>query len=331
MTSDYVAVERGRQDRWRTASPELPDEALSPGTFRGRSYPWLLPVGLAEHNLAAPVRAEVLAHFARHDIAWHDGETEDYGVRAAAGPSPNLMDSQVACLNFWWGLASASPDALLRVVRAFAPSAVQVVPPLPDGPLVEPEWIGLGNPLGERGVRRRGAYATSADALVVWVDPRGDRHGALVESKYTESYAPRDGRFSPRGTDRVAIYARAAAQPWSPLSGDVPLGDLMYEPFDQHARQQLLAAEMEAAGELGLRTVTLVHAAPRANGAFHEGITAPVLRSRGATVAEAWRSVLRRPERYVSVAYEDLFARASEVAGTEVWSGGLRARYGWAS
>jgi len=330
MPTDYTSAERERQATWRETSPTLPAEATAAGRFRGRLHPWLLPVDLAEHNLLPAIRAEVLMHFARQNIAWHDGDTADYGARAEPGPSPNLMDSQVACLNFWWGLATASPAALLEVVRVFAPDAARVVSPLPDGPLVEPEWIGLANHLGERGTRRRGQYATSADLLLAWEDRSGERHGALLESKYSEAYVARDARFSSRGTDRAAIYAGAAAQPWAPLSDPAGLAELMYEPFDQHLRQQLLAAALEASRELGLATVCLVHAAPRANRAFHEGVTAPSL-GRFATVAEAWRSVLRRPERYISLAYEDLFACAAAVPGTADWATPLRARYGWAS
>jgi hypothetical protein len=56
------------------------------------------------------------------------------------------------------------------------------------GPLVEPEWIGKRNYMGERGIRRRGQYTTSADVLIAYDDSDGHRHGLLVESKYTETY-----------------------------------------------------------------------------------------------------------------------------------------------
>lgn len=331
MATDYASSERARQARWRETATSLPAEARVAGTFREHPHAWLLPIGLADHNLLPTLREPLRTYIATNDIAWHDGDSPDYGQRAEPGPSPNLMDSQVACLNFWWGLATTSPDALLAVVRTFAPDAVRMVAPVHEGPLVEAEWIGLTNHLGERGGRRRGQYATSADLLVTWEDGAGERHGALIESKYSESYTSRHLRISSRGTDRATIYANAASQPWSPLTDTVPLGDLMYEPFDQHLRQQLLAAAMEATGELGLRTVRLVHAAPRANRSFHDVVTAPALKGFGATVADAWRAMLRRPERYVSVAYEDLFARASAVQGTEDWSAQLAGRYGWAS
>ena len=309
----------------------MPFEARVAGAFRGKRHGWLLPIHLAEHNLLPTIRLSLLAQFEADHIAWHDGDHADYGDRAAPGPSPNLMDSQIACLNFWCGLAAASPAALLEVVRMFAPEAERLVAPVARGPLVQAEWMGLRNYLGERGQRRRGQYATSANLLLAWEESDGVRHGALLESKYSEAYDARSRRFSQRGTDRASIYAGAAMQSWSPLVDGVEVGELMVEPFDQHLRQQLLAAAMEAHGELELTTVRLVHVAPRANRAFHEGVTAPALHGAGKTVAEAWSTVLRRPERYVSVAYEDLFARACDQAGAAAWADALRARYGWAS
>lgn len=330
MATDYSTRERKRQSLWRTTSPDVPDEARAAGTWRGRPHGWILPIASADITLWAPIRDAVLAHFAAEDIAWHSGEDDDYGKRDAPGPSPNLMDSQIACLNFWWGLASTSPQALLAVVKNFAPDAVRVVSPVQGGPLVEPEWIGLTNHLGERGARRRGQYATSGDLLIAWEDAQGVRHGALIESKYSESYESRDDRVSARGTDRAAIYAVAAAQPWSTVSDRVPVSALIYEPFYQHLRQQLLAAAMEDTHELGLATVALVHVAPRGNRDFHEHITAPALRGFGGSVATVWRATLSKPERYTSMAYEDLFATAIQVPGTQAWADALRGRYGWA-
>ena len=330
MATEYSTRERKRQSHWRTSSPDLPDNARAAGAWRGRTHGWILPIDAADHTLWAPIRAPLLAHFAANDIAWHGGDDVDYGERATTGPSPNLMDSQVSCLNFWWGLADVSPAALLAVVRNFAPDAAKMVSPVEGGPLMEPEWMGLDNPLKERGARRRGQYATSADLLIAWEDHAGVRHGALIESKYSESYVSRDDRVSSRGTDRSLIYAAAAAQPWSTVSDRVPVSELIYEPFYQHLRQQLLAAAMEDAQELGLQTVALVHVAPRGNRDFHEAITAPALRGMGGSVSTVWRAMLTKPERYTSVAYEDLFTTAVHAPGTEAWAESLRGRYGWA-
>jgi len=209
-----------------------------------------------------------------------------------------------------------------------------MVSPRGDDRLAEPEWIGLRNPLGERGKPRRGQYATSADLLLAFVDVENRRHGIMLESKYTESYVgATSNRFSKRGTDRVEIYRPSWSAPWSPFvdSDDVRLEDLLIEPFDQHVRQQLLAAAMEHNGELGFRTVTVLHVAPRANQTFRETVTSAVLQSRGSTVESAWRPLLKRPERYRCCAYEDLFRHAQEQAPPELaeWVDYQRSRYGW--
>ncbi len=152
----------------------------------------------------------------------------------------------------------------------------------------------------------------------------------LVESKYTESYPPHDGRYSERGTDRLAIYRHALDASWSPIRADGDPADLFWEPFDQHLRQQLLAAAMQQRGELGFATVRLAHVSPRGNDAFNRGITAPSVRSRGTTVADAWRSVLKEPDHYCPVHYEDLFGVAVAQGADPAWIGFHRARYGWA-
>jgi hypothetical protein len=212
---------------------------------------------------------------------------------------------------------------------------VEVVAVLSLGePLVLPQWIGLRNYLGEVSWGRRGAYATSADFLIVYVDRRGERHGVLVESKYTESCEPDKWlRFSNRGTDRAATYRAAFEQPDGPVRGglDVLVEDLLIEPFDQHLRQQLLARAMEREGESGLRTVTCLHVAPRGNDAFRTGVTAPKLAARASSVGEAWGAILREPARYRSVAYEDLFAFVVGLhePALEDWVAYQRARYPW--
>ena len=105
----------------------------------------------------------------------------------------------------------------------------------------------------------------------------------------------------------------------------------MFDPFDQHLRQQLLAAAMEREQELGFDTVTCLHVAPRANIEFHGRITAPKLKGRGDKVGAVWQTVLRKPERYQSIAYEDLFNVIRSAKDTEVadWVAYQQARYTW--
>lgn len=70
-------------------------------------------------------------------------------------------------------------------------------------------------------------------------------------------------------------------------------------------RHQLLAREMEEARELGAEVVTVVHISP-ANNTDLRWITSPGLSSLGDSVAEAWKSLLRTPGRFIEVHTEDL-------------------------
>jgi len=329
----WQRFQQRRQAEWKRTTPDLPEEARRPGQWFGHDAAYILPAEHAAENLWAPIRPAAVRHFAEQDIAWHQEAARGYGERAERGPSPHLLSSQVACVNFWWGL-SVAPAALAAALRSVFPDVRRVVAPVAGGPLVEPEWIGRKNYLGEREPRRRGDRTTSADALLAYEDEEGRRHGVLVESKFTESYSLAGPVGGEAGAQKRAAHYRAAFEAdGSPLRTDAcpPLEALIVEPFYQHLRQQLLAAAMERAEELGFRTVTILHASPRANDSFHETVTVGALAGRGRTVAEVWRSLLRRPDRYRCAAYEDLFA-AAVAAGDPAavgWVEYQRRRYGW--
>ena len=306
----FVRRQRDRQTAWRGERPAGRWE------LDGRELPlrWALHADHATDSLYPPIRDELLAVFGDRDIAWHEERTVAYGHRPP-GPSPNLMDSQTFCLNFWEGLAAEG--GLLAALRGLVPASTLEAP---VGRLLEPEWIGRRNHLGERGrKRRRGQYATSADMLFSYTRD-GRRHGLLLESKWSERYDGAPMRFTPWGTDRAEIY-RPSVERHEPLT--VPFEPLMVDPFDQLLRLQLLAAAMEEAGELDFETVTVGWVAPRANEELWSELTADLP---GDTVPEAWRSVLRRPDRFVFASYEELFERARSEAPQ--WAAWMGERYG---
>jgi hypothetical protein len=241
-------------------------------------------------------------------------------------------------MNFWWGLARA-PAALAVVLRAVFPGLKRLLAPERQSQLIAPEWIGEMNYLGEYTAvgetRQRGRFTTSADALLVFECQNGLRHAVLLESKYTESYTEESGH---RG--RAATYQAAFASTDGPfrVASGITIDAFRIEPFYQLMRQQLLATAMERAGEQGAATVTVLHVAPRANRAFHEGVTSPELRDRGRNVLDVWQTTLSQRARFISVSYEACFARAAraveEVASEErgllyEWLDYQRSRYGW--
>jgi hypothetical protein len=197
------------------------------------------------------------------------------------------------------------------------------------------EWIGRKNYLREktRGRKRtRGANFTSADAAVMFEHEDGKRQIALIEWKYTESYAERWLKFSSSGTDRTQIYRRLYRREDCPLDESlVPdFDDLFYEPFYQLMRQQFLAHEMEQAHELGAAVVSVLHVAPAHNHDFRN-VTSPGLRSLGESVIDVWNQLVRSRDRFTSVSVEGLFGhllvdRLPELAP---WWQYTNQRYSW--
>lgn len=323
----YQQVERGRAIRWRDATfTPQPGDGLS-------SYRHVLPLNRSAENLWEPIRSDLLALFKAEVIAWHSHRERD-GTSTEHHPTPNLMSSQVAGLNFWFGLAQ-TPEVLTKVVQHLFPEARRVVSPRPGGPLLEPEWIGLDNYLNEtRRGRQRGAKATSADFLLVFEDSTGTRHGVLIECKYSEHYLEAEPNVvNARGTDRSKTYRPLFLAEDSPLRKDMGIAveDLLIEPFDQHLREQLLAWQMAERHELGLRTVRVLHVAPRANRYLHDYVASPRLRPLGRTVSEVWTRLLADPSLYTSVSYEDLFAVVAGLGDPAAapWVSYQRNRYAW--
>lgn len=328
----YVHTQRLRQSAFKQSWKRFSRAARVDGEYRKKPYPFVLPAGFARDNLWDPIRDAALRHFYVQRIAWHDGQNR--GPLERREPSPHLLDSQICAVNFWWGL-SLSPDSLAVALRSVFDDVERVVLPSESGPIAEVEWVGLERYLGERGWPGRGEFATSADLLLAYEDSSGNRHGVLVESKYTETYSPENWlNTGKKGHTRRSTYQPLFAAKDSPIrqDRDVELDDLLIEPFYQHLRQQLLAGEMERARELDFATVTCLHVSPQANRTFHKGITAPKLRKLGDTVGEAWKAILVNPDRYRSIAYEDLFSAVASTRNPELvgWEQYQRSRYGWA-
>lgn len=303
---------------WKATSANLPGGAQQPGTYRQyRSLPFCLPREYSVHNLLADARTTALERFAAAGIPWHDG--------VDGGPSNHLLSSQVQCAN---ALAPfvADPVALSAIFGSVLPVR-QVLPFDAHGGSghlsafdrtdhVVFEWQGLENHLGEwSGVPTRGSQATSADAAIRYEAADGAIEMALIEWKYTESYA--DGRLSTSRTSnatRRARYLPIIEAPDGPIRTDVvELDDLLAEPVYQLMRLVLLAHCIERSGEQGVDRVRVVYVAPPANTALWgspctEGY---MTKTGGGSYRHTWPTVLRRPDRMVFMDSGSLLAEGS--------------------
>ena len=81
----------------------------------------------------------------------------------------------------------------------------------------------------------------------------------------------------------------------------IPYADLFVEPFYQLMRHQLLAHAMERSEELGADTVKVLHVAPATNTELQLARTRYSHPAAGATLYTAWRTMLRRPDRFVTL------------------------------
>lgn len=313
MNNSYVMRARARATEWKATTPLLPDAARAPAPyFRGGSvrglYPFCLPIHYARRNLL-PEAEGALGLFASLGIVWH--------AATSHGPTNHLLSSQVQCVNVLEPLAH-DPDRL----RTMFAGVLDIVQPLEieHDRLVTFEFIGSTDLLGEciGSARSRGAHCTAVDAAFRYRTTDGNVELALIEWKYTEDY--RELELSPDKTDvRRNRYRALWNAPDGPLRTDViPYDDMFVEPYYQLMRQQLLAWELEKTRELDADVVRLVHVSPAGNEALRSSLNRPTHAAVGGDVFDVWRTMLRRPDRFVGVDSRMLIQRSG---------GELSARY----
>jgi hypothetical protein len=286
----FVEERRARQIAWKECSATLPEPARLPGAYvRGRAdrlLPFCLPTEFASHNLLPSVRESMLTLFAELDIPWHDG--------VAGGPSNHLLSSQVQCVN---ALGRMVEDEQ-RIKRAFG-SVLDIaeVIEIEPGRLLTFEFIGDCDYFdeGAGAERRRGAHCTSVDAAFRYRTSSGAIELALVEWKYTESYAEtRD--HSAKVATRRGRYLTDYLDTTGPIEPVLPFELVQDEPFYQLVRQQLLASRLEADPEEPAEVVRVVHVLDPRNHAYQMSLTRPAHQALGVSVDEVWTGMLRRTD-----------------------------------
>jgi hypothetical protein len=330
----FKELEKKRLTAWKLQSSQISDVARVNGTYDGRVYPFCLGNESRAENLYDAIRQRALAYFKDKDIPWHVDELRRKQQDERL-PSTHLCDSQVCCVNFLFAFVN-EPDALIHLLQPVYSDISCVVPMEESGELVTFEWIGRENYLNEKLLageqRTRGRNFTSADAAIMFERTNGQKQVVLIEWKYTESYNAKYLRFSKRGTDRRRIYAHILDDPACFLDRAVLRtdDDLFFDPFDQFFRQQALAWKMQHAKELGADVVSVLHISPRANSEF-QFVTSAGLQESGEAATRVWKSLLRNPDSFVSVATEDLFGAfpSGRYPQLSRWWDYIHERYTW--
>jgi hypothetical protein len=225
------------------------------------------------------------------------------------------------------------------MLRAIDDDVVDVVPieyELPSGQpgasFVELEWVGQKDSL-EGAAATRGMHVTSADALIVSRTVLGQNRAYLFEWKNAECY-PLDKckGLGKSGRTRRNRYEALYGADDSPFTSEVPLDELLYEPFYQLMRLGLLGAKMVRGSELSVTEARVVVVCPKGNSEYRDRVTSPGLRARSLTsVEQAMRAVARNPDMF-RVIDPTLLARAIGAIGSpeiSEWLGYNSHRYGW--
>jgi len=301
----FLDIERARLVSLRDQLFDDPGNGL----YRKIPRPFVLSDPLK--NLFEPLRSEALDYFRQNQITlWNDhGE----------GPTGHLLSSQIACLNHLFFLRDKQPLAS-AVLNSISSELIQAE--IVDDGYVEFEVVGRQNYLGEKS-HQRGANATSIDALMV--GRKADRRNCLVmiEWKYTEKYAS-DDKYIPA---RAKIYDRLIMDAESPMQ----IGDprhMYFEPYYQLMRQCLLGWRMTMNREYGCDEYLHVHVIPEDNRELRLTNTSSGLA--GSSMSEAWKSVLKQPERYMVITPEALFSAVKNLESARLLTDYLSARY-WLS
>lgn len=297
--------------------------------LRMAESPYLDPVDVME-NLHEPIRKSATSFFNERNIAGHGVSTWD----------ASLTSSQVACVNCWYPFID-QPDRLKGVLSEILGDVDEMLPivdecPLSGGslPYLTFEWIDRGNRLKEPGRLVRGKYVTNVDILFHYRATDGSIKLVLTEWKYRECYAAGSVRYSDRGTDRLAFYLPHfdSADCQIRLPESVAPADLMYHPFDQLMRLQLLSSILQRDREMNANKVLVLCIAPRANTEFIRLVHSPKLKElfgnpTTPSVYDTWEALIIKGT-FRHFATEDLVPLLAKYAPTTEYADYVTLRYG---
>ena len=147
----------------------------------------------------------------------------------------------------------------------------------------------------------------------------------LIEWKYTEQYST-ESKYIP---ERYEIYDKLIKESQY-FKKTIDYESLYYEPFYQLMRQTLLGWKMVQAGEYQCDEYLHIHVIPDENRELKERITSPELKLPGLDMSDAWKNVLKEPDRYVVISPKDFINPAKACRDTNSILDYLDRRY-WKS
>ena len=337
--SDFGKAARDQQASFRNTSPTISEKGRSPSDDKGQRHGHLLAIGYEDENLYPSLRGEAGARqfFKERGIKWHR-TTRSGDVQDDDGPTRNMASSQVACVNFLLPLAEI-PSALAAVVGAIDDDVKDIVDICHEGRTspVEFEWIGLdpksNRPFSLEGGATRGANNTSVDALVI-ADTDAGRRAYLMEWKYAEEYQSEDKGAGPSGETRRQRYSSRYSDKSSAFKSDeVPIDELLFDPFYQLMRLRLLADRMVADEEFGVTDAKVVVVVPDGNSEYRKRLTSPPLAERfpqHGTVSDVMRATLKDPDATFAAVCPSALVEAVEHrcgSAASSWAAYQRERY----
>ena len=259
-------------------------------------------------NLWEGIRVDALQYFKRNKIPWWKGNNDS--------PSGHLLSSQVACVNYLYYLRQRK-DLVTAVLNEIDNDITEAL--IVDDGYVEFEFIGTRQHLKEKSWTR-GANCTSVDAAMIGKNSAGKKKLFLIEWKYTECYSS-DNKYI---DERSAVYDKFITDSDSPFK-EVPVETFYYEPFYQLMRQTLLAWKLIENNDHGCSDYYNVHVIPNENKELLENITSPYLK--GDNITEAWRSILKNPDKYLTISPRDFISPCSKKADSQSFLSYLEKRY----
>lgn len=307
---------RSAQGKFRDTSPTISFYGKNPDDLKGKRNKHLLALGYEQENLFPGIRNDepVSTFFADRGIKWWKSTRSGDDCKRS-GPTRNMASSQIFCINFWYPIKDDT-SVLTAIAKSIDPN-IETVTEIHSNNVrgnqklssfVEFEWVGSSTTL-EKKTYSRGANATSLDAFIVGISKQ-ERIGLFFEWKMVEEYRENDLGKGKSGITRRNTYKPYIQSTNNVFSKDIPINDVLYEPFYQIFRMGLLGQKMIFEDE-ELDKVYVIPVYPRDNIAYSERITSQPLGNKFSnlkTISAIASNFFLEP-----VAYKSMFA-------DELWS-----------